>query len=114
MRRFGTFYYCLSNGKAPVGEFIDSLSAKSYSNFVFKKELLEEFGPKLSMPHAKHMGKGLYELRVSDLNGKIRLFYFFVKRNSIIFVHVIVKKTQKTPKKDLNLAYKRMTDYKNN
>ena len=111
MGKFTTFYYCLPSGKTPVREFVDSLNSKGYGNFVFKKELLEEFGRKLPMPHAKYMGKGLYELRVSDPDGKIRMFYFFVKKYSIIFVHAIMKKTRKTPKKDLALAYKRMANY---
>ena len=108
MTRFASYYYCLPNGRAPVREFIDSLSVSAYRRFVFKKELLEEFGPSLPMPHARHLGKGLYELRFRGREGNIRMLYFFTEKNKVVFVHAFKKTSRKTPKKDLVLAYGRM------
>lgn len=103
--------YCLPNGKAPVKEFIDSLKISAYRKFVYKKELLVRYGPWLSMPHAKYLGKGLSELRFTTEEGDARIIYFLIN-NKMVLVHAFMKTTQKTPKNALELAYKRMKDYK--
>ena len=108
MPNYTSYYYRLPNGKVPVRDFIDSLKISTYRKFVFKKELLEEFGPKLPMPHAKYLGDKLYELRLRGENGAIRVLYFFVEKRKIIFVHAFKKTTRKTPEKALKLAYKRV------
>lgn len=108
MAHFTSYYYRLPSGRVPVREFIDSLKITTYRKFLFKKELLEEFGPSLPMPHARHLGKGLYELRLKGEDGAVRVLYFFMKKKKIIFVHSFKKKTRKTPNKELDLAYKRM------
>ena len=107
MNKYTTFYYGLPSGKYPVREFVDSFDEKTYGKFIFKKELLEEFGPKLPLPHARQMGKGLFELRFTGTDGAIRIFYYFIENEQIILVHGFIKKTDKTPKRDLDLAYKR-------
>jgi phage-related protein len=73
-------------------------------------ELIEKHGPNIGMPHTRHMGKGLIELRIKALEGIARVFYVTVLKNEIVVLHSIIKKTQKTPKKDLDLAYKRLSE----
>lgn len=73
-------------------------------------ELMENHGPNIGMPHTKHMGKGLIELRMKAQEGIARVFYATVLKNEIVILHSIIKKTQKTPKKDLDLAYKRLSE----
>lgn len=111
MANFSSYYYCLPNGRIPVKQFINSLAISTYRKFIFKKELLEEFGPRLPMPHARHIRSGLYELRFSGEDGAIRILYFFIESKRIIFVHAFKKTTQKTPRSDIDLAYQRMTGY---
>ena len=111
MTHFTTYYYRLTNQRVPVRDFIDSLKVTTYRKFIFKKELLEEFGPRLPMPHARHMGGGLYELRFKGEDGAIRILYFFVENKKIIFVHAFKKTSQKTPRNDLEIGYKRMHEY---
>lgn len=108
MVHFTTYYCRLPSGRIPVREFIDLLPIATYHKFIFKKELLEAFGPRLPMPHAKHVGNGLYELRFKGHSGAIRAFYFFAEKRSIIFVHAFKKTTSKIPAKELGTAYKRM------
>ena len=74
--------------------------------------LMEDHGPNIGMPHTKHMGKGLIELRLKAAEGIARVFYATVVKNEIIILHSIVKKTDKTPKKDLDLAYQRLSEVK--
>ncbi len=111
MRKYATYYCCLPSGRAPVRDFVDTLDIATYRKFVFKKELLEEFGAKLPLPHAKYMGNDLYELRFKGTDGAIRVFYFFMEARSIIFLHAFVKKSSKTPEKELSVALKRIKNY---
>jgi phage-related protein len=54
------------------------------------------------MPHSKHLANGLLELRIRGTR-EIRIFYCFHK-NKAVLLHACVKKTQKTPEKELNAA----------
>ncbi|NTU52271.1 MAG: type II toxin-antitoxin system RelE/ParE family toxin [Chlorobiaceae bacterium] len=74
--------------------------------------LLMEHGPQVRMPHTKAMGDGLFEMRPHGRDGIGRAFYCHVKGKKIIIVHAIIKKTQKTPPKDIRLARKRMQEMK--
>ncbi|QIU90891.1 type II toxin-antitoxin system RelE/ParE family toxin [Yokenella regensburgei] len=75
-------------------------------------EDLEAAGPLLRAPHVKDMGKGLKELRVSALEGIARGFFFFHVQQHIYVVHIMQKKSQKTPKLSLELALDRMNTVK--
>lgn len=68
-------------------------------------------GIKLSMPLSKQMlsvGNHVHELRFKDRSGIYRVIYFIKKREAIYMVHAFTKKTQKTPKKNIDLAVKRI------
>ncbi len=82
------------------------------ANLVHILELIEKFGPNLGKPHTAAMGKGLFEIRAKGKEGIGRSFFCFFKGNEIVILHSIIKKTQKTPKKDLQLAIKRMKELK--
>jgi len=71
--------------------------------------LMEIYGPNLGMPHTKHLGKGLIELRLKSIEGIARIF-FTVVLEEIIILHSIIKKTEQIPPQDLNLAYKRLLE----
>ena len=73
--------------------------------------LLEEFGNNLREPHSKAMGDGLFELRIKFSNDISRIFYFFCVGNKIILTNGFIKKTNKTPVSELNLAKKYKLDY---
>lgn len=72
--------------------------------------MMETYGPYIGMPHTKHLGKGLIELRLKAIEGIGRVFYTTVYKNEIVILHSIIKKTEKTPQKDLNVAYKRLME----
>jgi phage-related protein len=82
------------------------------ANFLHIIELIEEFGPNLGKPHTSAMGKGLFEIRAKGKEGIGRSFFCSFENNEIVILHSIIKKTQKTPKKDLELAIKRMKELK--
>lgn len=74
-------------------------------------ELLAVYGVELGMPHAKMLGNGLLELRVRGRR-EIRILYIHVAAAQIVLLHGFVKKTQATPKKELQLARKRQQEMK--
>ncbi len=111
MGNFKCYYYKTKEGKSPVEEFIDSLDKRTQLKFFYKKELLEEFGPKLPYPHAKYIGDNIFELRFKGIEGQIRVLYFFFYKNSIIFTNGFIKKTKKTPRKEKQIAINRRKEF---
>jgi phage-related protein len=73
---------------------------------------LEE-GHTLSLPLSRPMksvGKRCHELRFKDKTGIYRVIYVFIKGGDIWLIHAFKKKTQKTPKKNLETAKKRLKE----
>ena len=75
-------------------------------------ERMEVFGPNLGMPHARAMGEGLFELRIRAAEGIARVFYCTVLNRRIVFLHQFVKKTDKIPSKELEIARRRLKEMK--
>ncbi|PIR85307.1 hypothetical protein COU15_01450 [Candidatus Kaiserbacteria bacterium CG10_big_fil_rev_8_21_14_0_10_45_20] len=92
----------------PVEKFIGSLEKKTLAKTLRVIDLLEEFGVDLNMPHSKPMGDGVFELRIQGMQS-VRLLYGFQK-NRVYIVHGFIKKTQKTPRREYNLAKKRLDE----
>jgi len=76
-------------------------------------ELMTEFGANLGMPHTRSIENGLFELRVKSKEGIARAFFCTKVGKRIVVLHVFIKKTQKTPKKELKIATKRMQEVLN-
>lgn len=87
------------------------LTADLQNKFLRITELLIKLGPNnVSMPHIKHIEDRLWEIR---LNGKVniaRSIYFLAHKKKIVILHTFIKKTQKTPRKALQIARQRMKD----
>jgi len=107
--------YEKTDGKTPVLEFILGLNPKQQAKIYREIDLLEKFGNELHYPHVDTVkGKmyvGLWELRVELSSNIFRIFYFLPKNNKVVLLHGIVKKKQKTPKKELDTALERMKEY---
>lgn len=72
--------------------------------------LLAEFGLDLRMPHTRAMGSGLFELRPRGPEGIARVFYCTRVGRRIIILHVFIKKTEETPKRELEIARRRQRE----
>ena len=88
------------------------LSAGFVSRFLRYAERMEIYGPDLGMPHTRSMGKGLFELRIKAAEGIARIFFCTVVERKIVVLHQFVKKSEKTPKKELKTARNRMKEIK--
>lgn len=80
------------------------------ANFLHIAGMIEEFGPNLGKPYVGSMKAGLFEIRSRGKEGIGRSLYCTVKGKEIVVLHSFIKKTQKTPKKELSLARKRMKE----
>lgn len=75
-------------------------------------DMLTEYGPsKVGMPHVRHLEGDLWEMRMKSKSGIARAVYFTVINKRIIVCAAFVKKTQKTPKRELDKARKRMKGF---
>lgn len=71
-----------------------------------------EHGPNLGLPHTDALGGGLFELRLKGVEGIARVMFCLVMNRQIAVLHVFIKKTQKTPARDLKIARLRMKEFK--
>ena len=101
--------YKSSTGQEIVEAIILKMQPATKAKLARLLELLEQFGPELSMPHTRAMGGGLYELRVRGKQ-EVRVFYIYAHVSTIYLLHAFQKKTQETPKKELDLARQRQKE----
>ena len=111
MQEYICIFYETVDGRRPVEKFIESLDAETQDKFVIKQQLLQDFGPQLRHPHTDHLGEGLFELRFKGKEGQIRVLFFFFYEKRIIFTNGFVKKTQKAPRKEIEIAQERRKDF---
>lgn len=104
-------FYATSSGKEPVREWLKSLP-KADKKALGDDIKTVQFGWPLGMPLVKNLGDGLWEIRSSLSSNKIARIIFFMHSNTIILLHGFIKKTQKTPLTDIDLAKKRMKEVK--
>ena len=98
-----------------VIEFILSQDVKTQSAIYNVIRLLREFGFLIREPYSKALEDGIFELRCNGFNITIRLLYFFDVNKKAIITNAFVKKTQRTPKNEIELAKERRAEYvKNN
>ena len=83
------------------------------ARFLRYAERIETFGPDLGMPHTRAMGDGLFELRLKAAEGIARVFYCTFEGHRVILLHCFVKKSDKTPAKELEVAIRRMKEARN-
>ena len=69
-----------------------------------------EFDSNLGMPHTRAMSDGLFELRIKGQEGIARVFYCTLVGQRIVMLHSYVKKSQKTPPRELQIARTRMAE----
>ena len=105
-------FFETSSGRQPIKEFLELCSSDVRSDFIDAVSLLEQ-GRLLEMPISRNLSSifsGLHEMRLKDRSGQYRFFYYVKKRDGIYFVHAFKKKTQELPKKEIELALKRLKE----
>jgi phage-related protein len=96
-------------GNQPVRDWIKGLSSED-RHLVCRDIQKVEFGWSVGMPYCRSLGNGLWEVRSDLTDGKIGRVVFCVVRGRMVLLHSFIKKTQKTPAKDIELALRRMKE----
>ncbi len=108
---FSVDFFQLDDGTKPVAEFIKSLDVKLralVANDLYKLQIL---GNEAKYPLSKPLGDGIFECRTKGEDRIARVLYFFDEGKIIIATNGFVKKTQKTPKSEIDLAKARRKIY---
>ncbi len=108
---WGVVFYTDDQGHSPVEEFLGSLDLKTQARFDWSIEQLRVRNVAAQEPLVRHVGGKLWELRRESGTNIYRLLYFFFTGRRIVFVHGFQKKTQKTPRSEIELAEKRMEHF---
>jgi len=69
-------------------------------------------GPNLGEPHTKAFGNGLFELRLKGAEGIARVFFCTLVGRRIVMLHGFIKKSAKTPRRELDIAEARLKEIK--
>ena len=104
-------FYTDSKGNHPVEDYLSSLDSKTKALFDYSIQQLQMLNVQAREPLVKHIEGKLWELRRASSGNIHRLFYFFFTGREIVFLHAFQKKSQKTPRHEIEIAIKRMDDY---
>jgi len=99
-------FYRTEGGSEPVRDWLKSLDKQD--RFLIGTDIKTvEYGWPIGMPVCRPIGKGIYEVRVSLHRNRIARVLFCIGRDEMVLLHGFVKKSQKTPKSELDLAMDR-------
>ena len=113
---FDVDFYADSKGEKPIQNFIEALEKQGAANkndrirvdkilaYIYA---LENYGTRAGLPYMKHIDGDIWELR--PLND--RVFFFYWKDKTFILLHHFLKKTKKTPKREIDQAKRNMKDH---
>lgn len=101
------FFYSKGNNKQPVKDFILKLGTKNSAKVFGALESLEICGLNDIRLNYKFIKDKLWELKIQIKDGSIRIFYVIIEEEIMVLLHAFKKKTQKTPKKELEIAFLR-------
>ena len=104
-------FFRTANGKIPTEEFLDTLSDKVVQKIIAVIELLETeriIPPKF---FKKLVDTELWECRIRWESNIYRLFCFFDRDNKVVITHGFTKKTQKTPRREIDRAARYRREY---
>ena len=109
--RFEVEFYEKDNGEQPAKEFLLSLDKRMRAKMTDTIKILEDNGYELREPYSKALSDGIFELRAKFGSDISRVMYFFYVDQHIILTNGFIKKTQKTPRAEIERAKKYREDY---
>lgn len=105
------YYYTTASGENPVRNFINALSERQKRKIIRSISYIEKYGIIIAIPHVKKLtGTPLWEIRVLGQDN-IRVFYASVLVDSVLLVHGFIKKSQETPRKEIEVATSRLNEW---
>ena len=115
-RLFRVLFYKKANGESPVLDYVRKLEASKGKDSRIRSEriaahlrTLSEQGTAGGMPYMRHLDGDIWELRpTSD-----RILFAYAFENAFVLLHYFVKKTQKTPRQEIERARRELQDFLN-
>lgn len=113
---YTVMFYETADGRSELWDFLEELRMKAATNkdariqhkqITLYIQLLQENGTRLNENITKHLEDGIWELRP----GNNRVFYFFFENDTFVLLHHSRKKSQKTPKREIEKAKNERADY---
>jgi phage-related protein len=113
---YEVIFYKDKNGNEPIRDYIYELAQKGQTS---KREricvekimayikALEVYGTRVGAPTVKHIDGSIWELR--PLNN--RIFFFHWQENTFVLLHHFIKKSQKTPPREIAQARRKLADF---
>lgn len=109
-------FYKDRGGNEPIKDFIVELQTKGQTSkndrirsekILIYIRVLQEYGTRAGEPYVKHIEDDIWELRPLD----DRIFFFYFKDNTFILLHHFLKKTKKTPHREIEQAKRNLADH---
>ena len=111
MSEFEIIFYEKPDGTEPAKDFLLSVDTKMRARLVKIIELLSVNGTSLRKPYSEYLTDGIFEIRAKVGSDISRVLYFFIVGKKIILTNGFIKKTQKTPKNEIESAKKYRKDF---
>ena len=105
--RWSVEFFLRENRASSTTDFMGQVSALARTKTAHYLQLLQEPGPQLSMPYTRHVQGKVWELRPDHY----RVLYFAGASRRFIVLHVFRKKSNRTPRKEIDRALRRLDDY---
>jgi len=111
---FEILFYKDEKDNSPIEEFLLELGKSNRTLVSQTRRGIEKLRNRAyhREPLSKHLEAGLWELRIRAGTDILRIIYTFSKGQIIILLHVFIKKKQKTPEGELEIARKRLKELK--
>ncbi len=109
-KRVSVVFFRLGKSE-PVREWLKEELGKDDRKKIGEDIKTVELSWPVGMPLVKPFGGGLFEVRTDVSNGTARVF-FTVGSGHLVLLHAVMKKSQKAKKKDIDLAYERLSEFK--
>ena len=111
MQEFEIIFYKTDSGEEPVKDFLKSLDTKMRAKMLLSVRIVKEKGYQARMPYSEELEDGIFELRAKVGSDISRVLYFFVIGRKIVLTNGFIKKTQKTPRSEIERAKRYRADY---
>ena len=108
---FSVIFYEKEDGSMPAMDFILGLDEKLKAKTLRNINLLAKVGPALRKPESSPLDDGIFEIRTKVGTNLTRVFYFFYVGKKAVLTNGFIKKTQKTPRKEIEIAKKYREDF---
>ena len=103
-----TINYYSETVQKQIMELPDTLAAR----YIVLTRRMIALGPNIGKPHTKAFGDGLFELRLKGAEGVARVFFCALAGKRIVMLHSFIKKSERTPTREREVAETRMKEIK--